>query len=186
MTAKGAMFLGTGLLALSTMAGAADGGGAWVHVRVEEAQKESKVAVNLPFSLVQAALAAAPQEVVKEGRIQIPGHEDGLSVTQMRAIWKELKATGAAELVRAESKEQTVRVAREGDHLVVRVDNAKDKQQVSVDVPVAVVDALLSGEGETLDIKSALKAIETMRGDLVHVTGTDANVRVWIDDRNQP
>ena len=38
----------------------------WIHVRVEDSgKKASKVHVNLPLSVVQAALEVAPEKIVK-------------------------------------------------------------------------------------------------------------------------
>ena len=53
---------------------------------------------------------------------------------------------------------------------------------VEVRVPLAVVDALLSGEGDSLDIRAAIEALaEHGEGELVAVSERDEQVRVWID-----
>src|SRR5438046_2779465 len=60
---------------------------AWIHVRVEEPRNDSKVSVNLPLTVVQAALALAPEKIVSEGRIHLSGHGHGrgdLSVADLR------------------------------------------------------------------------------------------------------
>jgi hypothetical protein len=53
-----------------------------------------------------------------------------------------------------------------------------------VEVPVAVLDALFSGQGEELNIRAALAEIQKIRGDIVRVSDDDSRVRVWIDDSN--
>ncbi len=84
-----------------------------------------------------------------------------------------------------EEKDQTVRVAREGEWIRIRVNETKDKgDQVQVDIPIGVVDALLSGEGEELNLQAAITQLKGAAGDIVRVTGGDDSVRVWIDQRN--
>ena len=112
-----------------------------------------------------------------------------------------------------ESEDENVRVQRKGDVVMVYVDNKhgghktatakaaataeKPKaeaekvepksfrgEEVRVEVPVSLVDALLSGEGENVNIQAALAEVQKRRGDLVRVHDTDADVRIWIDDQN--
>ena len=68
---------------------------AWVHVRVEEANRQSKVSVNLPVTVVEAALQAAPEDIMSHGHIHLGkmGKRD-LSVSDLRKAWNEMKATG--------------------------------------------------------------------------------------------
>ena len=45
----------------------------WIHVQVDEAGDESsKVRVNLPLSVVQAALRLAPDKIVSHGHFHLP------------------------------------------------------------------------------------------------------------------
>ena len=53
-----------------------------------------------------------------------------------------------------------------------------------VEVPVSLVDALLSGEGDTVNIRAAVAELQKKRGDIVTVTEPDTTVRVWIDNQN--
>jgi hypothetical protein len=167
----------------------AGGGSAWLHVRVDETRggksgKGSKVRVNVPLSVVEAALEAAPQKFVEKGRIKIDAGRDehDLSLAEMRRIWRELKNAGDTELVTVEEEDENVTVARKGDVVQVRVTNAKDEQQVHVDVPVNLVDAMLSGESESVDVKAVIRELRARRGDIVRVTDRDSAVRIWIDE----
>ena len=45
-----------------------------------------------------------------------------------------------------------------------------------------VVDALLSGEGDALNIRAAIDQLSTLRGEMVRVIESDNNIRVWIDE----
>ena len=160
---------------------------AWLHVRVEEGAKK-KVNVNLPLAVVEAVLEAAPETIGAKGRLRLG--EDGLTlgghrhltVADMKRIWAELKAAGDTEIVTVEDDDETVSVARKGDLVQVRVQRQDRREGVHVDVPVAVVDALLSADGEGLDVRAGIAEMKKLRGDLVRVHDEQATVRVWIDE----
>jgi hypothetical protein len=188
---------GLGLAALVALPAArasaqAQAGTPWLHVRVEEARKASKVHVNLPLSVVEAALKAAPEMIEEHGRIHLGEHHQ-LKLEDLRQIWKQLAAAGDAELVSVESEDENVQVRRKGDLLQVFVDKKaeagkdgqeKGAEQVRIEVPVSLVDALLSGEGDEVNIQAAVAELQKRRGDIVTVQDHDSHVRVWIDDQN--
>jgi hypothetical protein len=165
---------------------AAGGRGAWLHVRVEEGEKQAKVSVNLPVSVVDAALQAAPETIAADGHIRLGGHHhhDDLSVTDMRKAWAELKAAGDGEFVTVEEEDQTVKISRSGDLVLVHVDKPNGHDEVRVEVPVDVVDALFSGQGEELNVRAAFAQLQNRRGDIVRVRDDKATVRIWIDEGN--
>lgn len=178
--------VGTLVLSL-TAAGAAlaqTANNAWLHVRVEEGAKQSKVNVNLPLGVVEAVLRSAPDAVQKHGRIHFGHEKDGMKVADARRAWEQLKKAGDVDFVTVEDKDQKVRVSRQGSLVVVKVEGAPGHDQVSVEVPVEMVDALLSGEGEELNITAALGVLQKRRGDIVRVTDKDSTVRIWIDERS--
>src|SRR5262249_14063162 len=114
----------------------AQGSAGWVHVRVEEHHKQSKVSVNLPVSVVEAALQAAPETVATHGHIHLGRDGNDLSVSDLRRAWNELKATGDAEFATVEDEDQKVRVARAGDLVLVHVEKPSGREAVRVEVPV--------------------------------------------------
>jgi len=170
-----------GALGLQAAPAAAQNATAWVHVRVEEAGKGSKVNVNLPLPAVEAALAFAPPDTFSRKHIQIGG-KGQVTLADLRRVWKELEAAGDTELVSVEEADQKVTVARQGTWVQVRV--SSKKETVRVDVPVTLVDALLSGTGEQLNVRGAIDELRKLRGDIVQVRGEDSTVRVWIDERS--
>jgi len=187
---------GVGLLALAALpaaTAAAQTGTAWLHVRVEEAKEATKVAVNLPMAVVEAVLKASPEMIEKHGKIHL-GEEHGLKMADIRKAWKALAQAGDAELVTVESEDENVRVMRKGDLVQVFVDNkpkvgkdgkpVKGGEEVRVEVPVSLVDAFLSGEGEEGNFEAAIAELQKRRGDIVRVKDDDSNVRVWIDEQN--
>lgn len=179
---KKSFLAGVGLVALLVVPAAAYAETAWIHVRVEEPEKQSKVAVNLPLSVVEVALEAAPEMIESHGKVKF-GEKHGMKLEDVRKIWAELAAVGDAELVSVEDKDQTVKVWRKADQVHVRVEKA-GKEEVRVEVPVSLVDALLSGEGDTVNIKAAVAELQKKRGDIVTVSEPDTTVRVWIDEQN--
>ena len=187
---------GVGLLALSVLpaaTAAAQTGTAWLHVRVEEVKQASKVSVNLPMAVVEAVLKASPEIIEKHGKVHF-GEEHGLKMADIRKAWKALAEVGDAELVTVESEDENVRVMRKGDLVQVFVDSkpraekdgkpAKGGEEVRVEVPVSLVDAFLSGEGEEGNIQAAVAELQKRRGDIVRVKDEDSNVRIWIDEQN--
>jgi len=186
---------GAGLLALVALSApaAAQTGTPWLHVRVEEVKDATKVAVNLPLSVVEAVLKASPGMIEKHGRIHI-GHDHGLKLADLRRVWKELAAVGDAELVSVESEDENVKVMRKGDLVQVFVDQkakpgkdgkkGKGAEQVRVEVPTSLIDALLSGEGDEANIEAAIGELRKRRGDIVRIHDDESQVRVWIDEQN--
>ncbi len=170
----------------------ADSGSAWLHVRVEEAKKASKVSINLPMTVVEAALSASPELLERHGKVKLGAHH-GMKLADLRAVWKQLAAAGDAEFVTVESEDENVRVQRRGDTVQVWVDGKRGRSgkraergpgEVRVEVPVALVDALLSGEGEQVNLQAAIAVLQKRRGDIVRVHDADNHVRVWVDEQN--
>ena len=60
----------------------------------------------------------------------------------------------------------------------------REAKEVYVEVPVEVIDALLSGEGNDLNVLAAVEKLDGRRGDLVRVTDGGTKVRVWIDEKD--
>jgi hypothetical protein len=156
----------------------------WIHVEVaEQGEKASNVKVNLPLSVAETALAMAPDQIIKGGQIRLSNKS--ISVADLRKLWDELQAAGNAQFVNIEEKNQTVTISREGPLVMIRINEtskAGKQQTVHVDVPVKVVDALLAGEGDELNIKNAMAALRTERGDIVRVHDSRSNVRIWINE----
>jgi hypothetical protein len=202
---KKTILAGVGLLALAAFNSGnvkAQSTTAWLHVRVEEARESSKVSVNVPLSVVEAVIKASPDLIEKHGHIHL-GDAHGLKLADLRTAWKELKAVGDAELVSVESDRENVKVQRKGDIVLVYVDQKKswkdDKdaekdsakaekhkglEQVRIEVPTSLVDALLSGEGDEANVQAAILELKKRRGDIVRVQDDDSHVRVWIDEQN--
>jgi len=180
------------VLALALVApfqAAAQSASPWIHVQVTEGgEKAETVHVNLPLSLARVALQIAPKEMTKKFSEGLAEHD--IDLADIRALWEEVKRTGDAEFVTVESEEETVRVARSGDRIRVFVESfGKDegdeaKETVQVEIPIVVVDALLSGHGDELNLEAAVARLGEQRGEIVNVKDGESHVRVWIDERS--
>jgi hypothetical protein len=151
----------------------------WLHVKVEE-DSDTKVTVNLPINILDKALPMLPTEHFDAGHMHIDDMD--LSISEMREIWQELESTPDATFVTVEEENDKVKVWKEAGYLMVSVVEGDGGENVEVRVPVRVVDALLAGEGEELDLMGAMEAlVEAGEGQLVQVTGDNESVRVWVD-----
>ena len=185
----------------------------WIHL--DMTGEQANMNLNLPLAAIEAALALAPEAIVdSEGQLQLGGQRQ-IPVTAIRAAWSQLRNAGDVEIANIQDGRQSIRVAREGDTLVVNVTGMEDDDveheghgdeddaehdrdadhddaergrdrggigEVQIRVPVRVVDALLSGAGETLDVRAAIQELASLRGEMVQVIQPDTRIRVWIDE----
>jgi hypothetical protein len=163
-------------------AGVASASGLWLHVRVDETDG-ARVKVNVPVSMVEKAIAMVPEEHLREGKIHLSECCEDMSPAELRELWQEIKNSPDMTFVTVEEDDESVRVWKEAGYLKVHVLEQDKNEQVDVQVPLKVVDALLSGEGDELNIEAAIRAlVEEGEGELVTVTGDNETVRVWVDD----
>ncbi len=154
----------------------------WIHVEVTQGD-ETTVNVNLPLAAVEAALEAVPDEIISGGRARLPEGARDISISALRRLWQELRDAGDAEFASVQDDDRTVTVVRSGDYIRVDVESASaDAEQVHIQLPVSVVDALLSGEGESVNLRAALAELGRERGEMVRVEGGDNTVRIWVDE----
>ena len=173
--------LGTGL------AVAQDEPQPWIHVEITgDGAETENLNLNLPLSAARALLAMVPDDVISDGQLRLEEHGVPFSVSALRDVWQELMKVGDTEFVTIEQDDETVRVARAGDNIEIRVEDRDDNETVDVELPVAVVDALLSGDSDTLNVSAAIERLSVLRGDIVRVTENDRQIRVWIDEVAQP
>lgn len=170
------------LLVTMGVAGMASASGLWLHVRVEETDG-AKVKVNVPVSMVEKAIAMVPQEHLRQGQLHLDECCDNMTPAELRELWQEIKNSPDMTFVTVEEDDESVRVWKEAGYLKVHVLEESKNEQVDVQVPLGVVDALLSGEGDELNIEAAIRAlVEQGSGELVTVSGENEKVRVWVDD----
>ncbi len=166
------------LFSLSSAAGAEK----WLHVRVEEnGPRGERVSVNVPLELVERMLPLISIDELQHGKLDLDDDLEGIDLRELAAA---LRDAPDADFVTVEGQDENVRVSKEGEFLVVRVQEQgrHSDENVRIRMPLAVVDALFSGEPHELDLIAALEALgEYSDGALVDVESDDGSVRVWID-----
>jgi hypothetical protein len=157
----------------------------WIHVKVEETSPQAEIVrINLPLSLAEKLLPAIHTNELHEGRVKVK--EAKFNEVDIRAILDALRTAQDNEFVTVESDHENVRVAKAGGRLLIKVHENKNKSgTVDVSVPFSVVDALLSGEKDELNVLAAVRAL-SQAGDVELVTVNDksSKVRIWVDSRN--
>ena len=100
-------------------------------------------------------------------------------------MWPELRGVGVAEFVTIQHQGPKVwRVAREGDTVLVDVSDRRwfFSEEVRGEIPWRVADALLSGDGDALNVRAAMRELSTLDGEMIRIIGEDINIRIWIDE----
>ncbi len=156
-------------------------GDRWLHVRVEERGDDAeRVSVNIPLAMIEAILPMIESEGLSHGRVHIDRGE--LEGIDLREVFKALRDSPDTNFVTVQSRDETIRVAKERGFLIVNVDEGENGDRVRVRMPMDVFEALVSGRGDELDLVAALHALsEYDGGDLVTVESDDETIRVWID-----
>jgi hypothetical protein len=167
----------------------------WLHIKVHDGHDDSRVSINLPLSVVEAATPLIPEEARTAGQLRVDGRD--LLVQDLRRIWREVQRQPDAAYVTVDEGHTRVRVARSGGYLLIRAadrdisapesggggrDRLRAGEHVEVRIPVPVVDALLQGAGDRFDLAAAVAALaRTGEGELVTVNGGHETVRMWVD-----
>ena len=169
----------------------------WVHVKVEEGGTQGEtVRINLPLSLAEKVLPAIHTDKLCAGKVKVS--KDDIHDLDLRAVMEALRTAPDNEFITVESRHDNVRVAKAGGNLLIKVQENKETagtkaktetktraETVNVTIPIPVVDALLSGAQDELDILAAVRALGAV-GDTVLVSVDDqhSKVRIWVDSRN--
>jgi ribonuclease HI len=178
-----ALALSSAILLTATLAMAASAT-RYLHVKVTNPTSHELVRVNVPLILAEKIIPAINHGELRDGKIHI-GHMNADEVN-VRAILDALKTAPEGEFVTVQNAGDNVRVAKEHGQVVVHVLDKDSKENVDVTVPWDVVEALVSNTADDqLNVEAAIKALQNV-GDttLVRVSGSDENIRVWIDSRN--
>jgi hypothetical protein len=170
----------------STQSSTSAHGDRWLHVRVINTNaKGETVRVNVPLELAEKVLPAIDHDRLHNGKVRVGCMDcDGVDV---RTIFEAVRSSKDGEFVTVQSNDEDVSVMKKEGMLYVHVhDKNKPKHsQVEVKVPMKVVEALLSGSKDELDIAAGLHALAG-QGDveLVSVKDDENTIRVWLDSKN--
>jgi len=168
----------------------AAGADQWIHIKVDsKVGDEERVRVNVPLSLAEKILPAVQADCLHNGKVKIEGEMNGVD---LHALMDAIRSTGDSEFVTVESTHEHVRVAKQGAYMLIKVrdeDSGFKKgnkaETVDVKVPLSVVEALLSGGKNELDLAAAVRALRA-QGDteLVTVNDGEETVHIWVDSQN--
>lgn len=158
----------------------------WLHVRVISTEgRGDTVKVNVPLELAEKVLPAVNHDRLHNGKVKIDNSD--IHDVDLRAVMDAVRSSKDGEYVTVQGNDNDVRVAKEGNHLIVHVleKGGPKKSQVEVKVPMKVVEALLSAGKDELDLVAALHALGS-QGDveLVSVKDSENTVKVWLDSKN--
>jgi len=178
--------LGTPAQTSSAQSSTSAHGERWLHVRVVSTNSKGEtVRVNVPLELAEKVLPAIDHDRLHNGKVRIGCMDcDGVDV---RTILEAVRSSKDGEFVTVQSKDEDVSVMKKEGQLLVHVHDKKRSKdaQIEVKVPMKVVEALLSGSKDELDIVAGLHALAG-QGDveLVSVKDEDNTIRVWLDSKN--
>ncbi len=154
----------------------------WLHIKVRDANEGSKVALDLPLAVVEAAMPLLPADARFSGSLRV-GDRD-LTVADLRVLWHELAQHPDATYLTVQGSDGKVRIGRESNHLVIRAtdQSAHHGEHIDLRLPAPVVDALLTGSDNQLNMAAAMAALaRTGEGDLVTVNSHHETVHMWVD-----
>lgn len=171
------------LLVAVLSAGMVSAADQWLHVKIDSNDADGEaVRVNIPLSLVEKVLPMIESEEMSHGVIRIDDAEmEGIDLKELLLALKETEDTN---FVTVQSNNETVRVAKEGEFFIVRVE--EDNERVNIKMPMSVIDAVAEGASDDgLDLSALIRALgEYQGGDLITVESDEEQIRIWIDSSN--
>ena len=156
----------------------------WLHIKVhEQTGDRARVSINLPVSMIERAAPLVEAKGFEGGRLRIDDADiDG---ADLREIWQAMRAAGDGEYVTVDSDHERVRIHRKNGFMVIEANDRRGGgEEVEMRIPLAVADALFSGNDDELNVAAAMRALAAAgEGELVTVSSDDATVRIWVDAR---
>jgi len=174
------------MLAMTLTAGQAAAADLWIHVKVDGHKgKDERVSINMPLSMARNLSGMVSEDGRRHGRMRI--HDHDYDVSELRRAWREIERGPDANFITVKDPDSDVKIAKRGDYLEMRaVDRKGDREEVAARVPLPVVSALLSGDGDELNLDAALEELSRHgQGELLTVHSEDETVRIWIDHQSE-
>ena len=144
-----------------------------LHVEVNEVSGDH-VSIAVPMGFAKAALRIA-------GKVDVDLEDDDIKVEELREAWSELRDSKESVVVDVQDGTDSIHITNQKGMVNVDLLSA-DGDIVKIQLPEAAIDALLSSDGNKLDLAAALGALEEGHvGDLVEIEDGSDHVRIWID-----
>lgn len=165
-------------------AAAADTDGLWFHLKVHEGKQDAHVVINLPLSMVEKS-AGFLRSKGENGSGRIRFNDTEMTKAELQDMWNDLRRQRDTTFLSVQETDGRVKMAKRGNYLLIQAtETGGRRENVEIKIPVAVVDGLLSGPGEELNIAAGLQAlVRAGEGEIMTVTGDDETVRMWVDDQ---
>lgn len=184
-------FLFSVLAGLALAGSAMAGDQSWLHVRIDNDDPDGdRVRINVPIEMVETVLPMIETKELGNGRIRIDDTE--LDGVELRKLWNAVKTAQDGEFISVENRRESVRVAKNKGALEIRIrdhdddddDDEESAERVDVQLPLEVVDAMLAGDEDELDLVAGLQALRA-HGSAILVTGNHdgGEIRIWVDDK---
>jgi hypothetical protein len=188
-TMNGTKILGSALLAMQAIvlaAGQAVAADLWIHVKVDGHKgKDERVSINMPLAMARNLSGMVSDGERHHGRMRI--HDHDYQVSELRRAWREIERGPDANFITVKDPDSDVKIAKRGDYLELRaVERNGDREEVEARVPLPVVSALFSGDGDELNVEAALQELARAgQGELLTIHSDDETVRIWIDHESE-
>ena len=152
----------------------------WLHVQVEEDATDGKgMTLRLPLPAVVALITMVPYTTITNGQLELHRAQQEI-VTVLRDLLKQLERAEGSKFLTSRHEDGTVRVERQDQHYKVDIHGQGVSAQATISV--VLVQALLSGETETLNIDAGVNVLRKLRGEVIRVDESNRHIRVRIDE----
>ena len=139
----------------------------WLHVQVEEDATDGKgMTLRLPLPAVVALITMVPNTTITNGQLELNREQQEI-VTVLRDLLKQLERAEGSKFLTSRHEDGTVRVERQDQHYKVDIHGQGVSAQATISV--VLVQALLSGETETLNIDAGVNVLRKLRGEVIRV-----------------
>ena len=151
----------------------------WLHVDIEGQGQEDAIKMSVPLSLVGTLLPTLQAQHLSgaEGALR----SQDLSIDYLRRTWNTLRQQNDPLRFELESSRTAVRVFIENEYLHLHSEEGSE-EEIDARIPAPLIDALLSGEGETWNPAAAFEVLREMdHQEIVTVRSRRSNVRIWTE-----
>lgn len=153
----------------------------WLHVQVLDESDATRVSVNLPLGAVEVLAESMGDRILEQAYDFTDDHGEAdvdVELEDVRVFWKALRDEPGAWVEVDSEGGDGLRARMDGDE--VRIEGTGEDGGLSIRFPAAVGDALFGGPEGSLDFGAAIRSLAAHEGDVVSVSGDDAEVRIWI------
>ncbi len=152
----------------------------WLHVSVVETTDGANVELNLPMNLVLAIVDGLEVDGFSRGKVELDLDDADLDWPQVLAA---VKTCPDGEFVKVDSPDGRVEIAKkDGVVRIHAVEVGGDNAVADITMPEAMLAAFAVDEANQVDVAALLRSVSDLpAGDLIRVSSSDANVRIWVE-----